>query len=105
MLRERLDLVDETARPGPNVVVTGGASQMIGFVDMAVRQLERPVRIGNTPSLAGLPASANSPAFTAAVGMASVPPVAATQSYQAFPSRVSGGSYLNRMEQWLRESF
>ncbi|MGI9480039.1 MAG: cell division protein FtsA [Hyphomicrobiaceae bacterium] len=105
MLRERLNQSDRNARPGPNVVVTGGGSQMIGFVDMAVRKLDRPVRIGNTPSVAGLPASACSPAFSAVIGLASVPPTAVSQSYQALPSRVSGGSYLDRMEQWLRESF
>jgi len=105
MLRERLEQGDRLARPGPNIVVTGGASQMIGFVDMAVRQLDRPVRIGNTPSVTGLPDSVSSPSFAAVVGLASGPPTATRQSYQALPSRVSGGGYLDRMEQWLRESF
>ncbi|MFT7575374.1 MAG: cell division protein FtsA [Alphaproteobacteria bacterium] len=105
MLSERLDRADQIAKPGPNVVVTGGASQLIGFVDMAVRLLDRPVRIGNPAVLPGLPESMNSPAFSAVSGMAWAEPVSATQSYQASPSRVSGGGYLDRMEQWLRESF
>lgn len=105
MLRERLDQGDEKARPGPNVVITGGASQMIGLVDMAARQLDRPVRIGNAPSVAGLFESAFSPAFSAVIGLAGVPPAAVNQSYCASSSRISGRGYLNRMEQWLRESF
>lgn len=105
MLRERLDRVDEIAKPGPNVVFTGGASQLIGFVDMAVRLLDRPVRIGSPQNLAGLPESMNSPAFSAVSGMAWTEPALASQSYQATPSRVTGGGYLDRMEQWLRESF
>jgi len=105
MLRERLEHSDRIAKPGPNVVLTGGASQMIGLVDMAVRKLERPVRLGHVASVEGLPPSMQSPAFAAVVGLAHVPPGATAQSYQATPSRVMGGGYLDRMEQWLRESF
>ncbi len=105
LLRERLDEGDRIAKPGPNIVVTGGASQMVGFVDMAVRQLERPVRIGNVPSVPGLPASVCNSAFSTVIGLACVPPVAANQSYRASSLRVSGRGYLDRMEQWLRESF
>jgi cell division protein FtsA len=105
MLGDRLVNSDAAAMPGRNVVLTGGASQMTGLVDMAARNLGRPVRIGAPPSVEGLPASMTSPAFSAVVGMACTPPSTAAQSYQASPSRVSGGGYLDRMEQWLRESF
>lgn len=105
MLRERLEHFDKTVRPGPNIVLTGGSSQLVGLVDMAVRHLDRPVRLGNVPELAGLPVCMKSPAFSAVIGMACVPPAAASNSYQASPSRVSNGGYLDRMEQWLRESF
>lgn len=105
-LRERLAQSDAAAATaGPNIVLSGGGSQLIGLVDMAVRELDRPVRIGNVPGVSGLPASMNSPAFSAVVGMACVPPIAATQTYQASPARAVGGGYLDRMEQWLRESF
>jgi cell division protein FtsA len=104
-LRERLTESDAKACAGPNIVLTGGGSQMIGMVDMAVQKLERPVRLGAPPHVTGLPESMNSPAFSAVVGMACVPPVATAQIYQASPSRVSNGGYLDRMEQWLRESF
>jgi cell division protein FtsA len=104
-LRERLEQSDRIAKPGPNVVLTGGASQMIGLVDMAVRKLDRPVRIGQMANITGLPPSMQSPAFAAVMGMAYVPPGTAAQSYQATPSRVMGGGYFDRMEQWLRESF
>ena len=105
MLGGRLVNSDAAAMPGKNVVLTGGASQMTGLVDMAARNLGRPSRIGSPPSVEGLPASMTSPAFSAVIGMACTPPVAATQLNQALPSRVSGGGYLDRMEQWLRESF
>ncbi|MBU2533884.1 MAG: cell division protein FtsA [Alphaproteobacteria bacterium] len=104
-LRDRLVNCDAAAKPGPNIVITGGASQMVGFVDMAVRQLDRPVRIGNPAGVAGVPASMNSPAFSAVIGMAGAAPVAATRSLMTSPARSLGGGYLDRMEQWLRESF
>lgn len=105
MLRERLVEGDRMANPGPNIVVTGGASQMVGLVDMAVRQLHRPIRMGTVPGISGLPASVCNPAFSAVIGLGCVPPVTVAQSYQVLPSRASGKGYLNRMEQWLRESF
>lgn len=104
-LKERLEKCDAAARAGPNVVLTGGGSQLIGLVDMAVRKLERPVRLSTGPNLAGLPESMRSSAFSAVVGMAMASPAAVTKAHEASPSRVSNGGYLDRMEQWLRESF
>ena len=105
LLREMLDNVDCVVDPGPNVVVTGGASQLVGLVDLIVRKLERPVRIGCVPQVAGLPESMSNSAFSAVVGLACVPPIAENQLYRASPSRVVKRGYLGRMEQWLRESF
>ena len=104
-LKERLDRADATAWPGPNVVVTGGASQLIGFVDMAARLLGRPVRPGNSPAVPGLPPSMKYPAFSAVAGLALAAPPAARRAFAAPPARLSTGSYLDRMEKWLRESF
>jgi len=105
LVRDRLAESDLAAMPGPNIVVTGGAAGMVGFVDMAVRTLDRPVRLGGAPYVQGLPESMVSPAFSAVVGLMSLPPSPMAQSYGGPVSRVSNGGYLNRMEQWLRESF
>jgi len=105
MLRERLEQCDRLVQPGSGVVVTGGGSQLVGLVDMATRQLDRPVRVGVAPAIEGLPVSFQSPAFSALVGIAHVPPMVASKPHQTVPSRGAGGGYLNRMEQWLRESF
>ena len=105
VLRERFERIDRIVSPGPNIVVTGGASQLVGLVDMAVQKLERPVRVGNVPRVEGLPESISNPAFSAVVGLGCVPPIAEVQSYQASPPKVMSRGYLGRMEQWLRESF
>ena len=105
LLRDRLDEGDRLAQAGRNVVITGGGSQLIGLIDMAVQVLDRPARIGNVLSAEGLPSSMQSPAFSAVVGMAYAPPASVNEVYNAATSRVSNGGYLDRMEQWLRESF
>jgi len=105
MLRERLEHCHRLVQPGASVVITGGASQTIGLAEMAMRKLDRPVRISTVSGVEGLPASVQSPAFSAVIGIAHVPPMTASKPHQTVPSRASGSGYLNRMEQWLRESF
>lgn len=104
-LKERLDKADATLDVGPNVVLTGGASQLVGLVDLTARTLGRSVRLGNPPLLNGLPPSMRSPAFSAVAGLALATPPETRQAYAAPTSRMSTGSYLDRMEKWLRESF
>ncbi len=105
-LRERLVECDRCAGPGPNVVLTGGASQLIGLADLAAARLERPVRLAAAPALDGFPPSFDSPAFSALAGLAFVfGPLAAHRPRSASPVRVAQGGYLGRMEEWLRRSF
>ena len=104
-LRERIDQVEAAVPVGPNIVLTGGASQLVGLADMAARMFGRPVRIGNPPRLPGLPHSMQSPAFSAVAGLALAAPHESRQAFAAPTTRMSTGSYLDRMERWLRESF
>jgi cell division protein FtsA len=104
-LKERLDKADKVVDVGPNVVLTGGASQLVGLADLTARIVSRNVRVGNPPMLTGLPQSMRSPAFSAVAGLALAAPPAARQALAAHATRTSTGSYLDRMERWLRESF
>ena len=67
--RERLEASGIPRATGHRVVLTGGASQLVGVRDMAQRILGRPVRAGRPMPLRGLPDSGSGPAFSTAVGL------------------------------------
>jgi cell division protein FtsA len=104
-VRDRLDAAGMSAYGGGRLVVTGGASQVIGLAGFAAEVLQRPVRIGRPALLAGAPSSLSSPAFATALGLlaASSDPLSAALTRARQPELASG--YLGRMGQWLRESF
>jgi cell division protein FtsA len=92
------------ARYAKRVVLTGGASQQAGLSELAADFFARPVRIAQVQPLGGLPAGFASPAFATAVGLVQVAldPAAGTHWEQG---GLAAGGYLQRMGQWLRESF
>lgn len=54
---------------GNRVVLTGGASQLVGVREMAGRILDRQVRLGRPHSVRGLPELHDGPAFSTAAGL------------------------------------
>lgn len=92
-----------------SVVITGGASELIGLEAYAAAGLERAVRMAAPPRLDGaaarLSGSASSPAFSCVVGLA----MAAEGSWGSIAAfeqaRAPRRGYLGRVEAWLRESF
>lgn len=109
MLRDRIAKSGHTAVVGRRVVLTGGASQLAGLPEAARRVLGRNVRVGRPLGVAGLPEAAKGPAFSTAVGLLIYPQVA---SYESSPAqgmsrlKMTGtGGKLQRVSQWLRDSF
>jgi len=109
LLRDRLNKSGYGNMVGKRVVLTGGASQLTGLPDAARRILGRNVRVGRPLGVHSLPEAAKGPAFSAAVGLMIYPQVASFES-----DRISGhsrlrmngtGGRLQRMSQWLRDSF
>ncbi len=109
ILRDRLAKSGYGNVVGRRVVLTGGASQLAGLPEAARRILGRNVRIGRPLGVAGLPEAAKGPAFSTAVGLMIYPQVASFESRQGRGMarlRLSGtGGRLNRMGQWIRDSF
>ena len=68
-VRDRLDGAGLTQEAGTRVVLTGGASQLVGAREMASRILNRQVRLGRPSGLRGLPDRASGPAFATAAGL------------------------------------
>jgi cell division protein FtsA len=68
-VRERLEQAGVAQESGMRVVLTGGASQLIGAREVAARVLDRQVRIGRPRSVRGLPETAGGPPFAGAIGL------------------------------------
>jgi cell division protein FtsA len=69
LLKERLRTAGALAQPGAGVILTGGASQLAGVREVAVRVFDRPVRLGRPRRVPHLADAASGPAFCAAAGV------------------------------------
>jgi cell division protein FtsA len=108
MVRDRLAASPFAAEPRARVVLTGGASQLNGLPELAVRILGRHVRIGRPLGIAGLPDEAKGPAFAVAAGLLVYPQAAHLEHFEPRRTRqlmTGTGGYMNKVGQWLRESF
>lgn len=68
LVRDRLKAAEAPLEPGAGVVLTGGASQLAGVRELAVRVFDRPVRLGRPRRAPHLADAASGPAFCAAAG-------------------------------------
>jgi len=108
MVRDRLAASPLAAEPRARVVLTGGASQLVGLPDLAARILGRNVRIGRPLGVAGLREAAKGPAFAVAAGLLVYPQAAHLEHFEPRRTRqlmTGTGGYISRVGQWLREGF
>lgn len=109
LVRDRLNQSGLGHIVGKRVVLTGGASLLPGMPEVARRILARNVRIGRPLGIAGLPEAAKGAAFSATVGLMIYPQVAGIEE-RSVKAATSGlmtgtGGRIQRVGQWLRESF
>jgi cell division protein FtsA len=110
LVRDRLKAAGFSAQSGRRVVLTGGASQLTGLVELARTTVSKQVRIGRPLGVQGLPEAAKGPSFAAPVGLLVYPQVAGLEH---FVPRQSGGvllgtgtdGYFSRMGRWIKDSF
>lgn len=69
MVRAQLQANDMEKYAGRRLVITGGASQLIGTRDLAGRMFGKNVRLGRPKPIPGLAESVSGPAFATAIGM------------------------------------
>ena len=83
LVRDRLKNAGFAAQAGRRVVLTGGASQLVGLArDCAKKVLQGQIRIGRPLGIKGLPEAAKGPAFSAAVGLLVYPQVAHAEHFE-----------------------
>jgi cell division protein FtsA len=69
LVKEKLDKLALSRPLGGGVVLTGGASQLLGISELASEILKLPARIGSPLSVGGLVEEYRNPAFATAVGL------------------------------------
>ncbi len=69
LLRERLKAANVAIEPGAGIILIGGASQLTGMREVAVRVFDRPVRLGRPRRVPHLADAASGPAFCTAAGI------------------------------------
>jgi cell division protein FtsA len=109
LVRDRLKAAGFTPNAASRLVLTGGASQLTGVSEAAKRILAGQIRIGRPLGIQGLPESAKSPSFSAAVGLLVYPQVAGIEHFRPGrrerPAATGTNGYIARVGQWLRDSF
>ncbi len=103
LVRERIARSPLARHAAGRVVLTGGASQMVGFGAFAADALGSPVRVARPAQIGGLPPNVCSPAFSVAVGMLHAV-AAGDVTVRIAPERDGAtGGYLQRVGSWLKE--
>ncbi len=69
IIRSKLEMSGVASMAGKRVVLTGGASQLLGVREMAGTILGKQVRLGRPRALPGLAEAVSGPAFATALGM------------------------------------
>ena len=113
LLRDRLKAAGVHLDPGAGIVLTGGASQLAGVREVAVRVFDRSVRPGRPRRTPHLADAASGPAFCAAAGVlqrAAFGPREAVSTESLVngkprpPSPYDGAPPLVRAWGWLKEN-
>ncbi len=113
LLRDRLKASGAQVDAGAGMVLTGGASQLAGVREVAVRVFDRPVRLGRPRRTPHLADAASGPAFCAAAGVlqrAAFGPREAVSAQSLIdgkprpPSPYDGAGPMVRMVGWLKEN-
>ncbi len=113
LLRDRLKACGVPIEPGAGIVLTGGASQLAGVRETAVRVFDRPVRLGRPRRTPHLADAAAGPAYCAAAGVlqrAAFGPREAVSSRSLIdgkprpPDPYEGAGPLTRAMGWLKEN-
>lgn len=111
MARDKLNRSGYGGLVGRRVVLTGGASQLVGLPEATRRLFGRNVRLGRPLGVAGLPEAAKGAAFSASVGLLIYPQVAEFENRgrggkSGIFTRATGtGGRFQRVSQWLRSNF
>jgi cell division protein FtsA len=104
LVRERLEQAGVAKEAGTRVVLTGGASQLIGARELAARVLDRQVRLGRPRGVRGLPDTAGGTPFAVAIGLLAWGAGEGRPLIDIAPGPVRQAGLLRRFVEWLKTS-
>ena len=108
MVRDRLADSPFAAEPKARVVLSGGASQLTGTLELATRLLNREVRIGRPLGFSRLPNEAKGASFAVPAGLLVYPQYAHLEHVEPRHTRhfmTGTDGYFGKVGRWLREGF
>src|SRR6201997_58221 len=108
MVRDRLADSPFAAEPRARVVLSGGASQLSGTLELATRVLNRQVRVGRPLGFGRLPNEAKSASFAVPSGLLVYPQYAHLEHVEprhTWQLRTGTDGYFGKVGRWLREGF
>jgi len=107
IIRDKIDLAGAGSLAGKRVVLTGGASQLLGVREMATTILGKQVRLGRPKALPGLAEAVSGPAFATALGMLEyvVKKPMEEQMFDAYRQRGNLTSGFEKVVNWFKENF
>lgn len=103
LVKERLESAGVSKEAGTRVVLTGGASQLVGARELAARVLDRQVRVARPHPARGLPETASGPAFAGALGLLAWGAGEGRPVFDIAPGPDRPKGAFRRLVDWLRE--
>jgi cell division protein FtsA len=106
MIRSKLEAGGVDKAAGRRVVLTGGASQLLGVRDLATQMLGKQVRIARPREVSGLAEAVSGAAFSTAIGMLQFVDRKVTESdVLENDAPIIGSTRWQRILGWFRENF
>jgi cell division protein FtsA len=107
MIRSKIEIAGASSQAGKRVVLTGGASQLLGVREMAANILGKQVRLGRPRPLPGLAEAMTGPAFSTSLGMieyVTKKPME-EQMFDAYRHRGGLTAGFEKVVSWFKENF
>jgi cell division protein FtsA len=105
LVRERLTLNAAGRYAGDKIVLTGGASQLLGLSEFVANEFGRPVRLGRPSDIPGLTASLAGPQLATLAGLAILGARGSNELSTPYARKVLKQGYLGRVGTWLKRAF
>lgn len=105
MIRSKLEMAGVDSVAGRRVVLTGGASQLLGMRELAGRVLGKQIRLGKPHAINGLADAVSGPAFASSIGMLEYARRKMLEERMHGPARKTLPQSLTKVTQWFRNNF